>query len=224
MRRVLILRPEPGASATAVGARERGLNPIVVPLFAVKAVEWQARDPASFDALLLTSANAVRFGGEQLAALRGLPLHAVGMATAEAARDAGFTIASTGESGIDRLLGSIEPGLRLLHLCGEHRRVPDGSRQVITPLVVYRANPIAADLSGATGSVALVHSPRAGERFAALIDKAGIARASIAIAAISSAAAETVSQGWAAVESADGPSDHALLALAEQLCKKMAGQ
>ena len=41
--------------------------------------------------------------------LRGLPVYAVGTATAEAARDAGFDIASVGEAGVERLLGSIEP-------------------------------------------------------------------------------------------------------------------
>ena len=58
---------------------------------------------------LLTSANAVRCGGEQLHSLRGLKAYAVGEATAEAAREAGFDIAATGDAGVDRLLGSIEP-------------------------------------------------------------------------------------------------------------------
>jgi uroporphyrinogen-III synthase len=38
--------------------------------------------------------------------------------TAQAARDAGFGVASAGEAGVDRLLDSLEPDLKLLHLCG----------------------------------------------------------------------------------------------------------
>ena len=124
MRRLLVLRPEPGASATVKRACEQGLEAVAVPLFEVEPMGWQAPEAASFDALLLTSANAIRHGGDDLAKLRGLRVYAVGEATAQAARDAGFDIAATGDAGVDRLLGSIEPDARLLHLCGDDRREP----------------------------------------------------------------------------------------------------
>ena len=82
MKPVLVLRPEPAATATAEKARSLGLEPIVVPLFEIQRVAWDAPDPSAFDALLLTSANAIRIGGDQLQALRGLPVHAVGDRTA----------------------------------------------------------------------------------------------------------------------------------------------
>src|SRR4051794_25280604 len=104
MRRLVVLRPEPGASATAERARMLGLEPVMVPLFEVEPVAWQAPDAARFDALLLTSANAVRMGGEELSKLRRLPVHAVGEATARSALDAGFDVASLGDAGVDRLL------------------------------------------------------------------------------------------------------------------------
>jgi len=214
MRRVLILRPEPGASETVEKARECGLDAIAAPLFAIEPVDWQAPDPAAFDALLLTSANAVRCSGEALKNLRGLPVYAVGEATAEAARDAGFDIAASGDAGVDRLLGSIESDLKLLHLCGCDRKQPTDARQQITAIPVYRAVRLAPDLTQAAGAVALVHSPRAGQRFAELIED----RSSIAIAAISAAAAEAVDSGWQHVESAQEPNDVALLALAARLC------
>ena len=215
MARVLVLRPEPGASATVQRARQLGLDAVAVPLFEVEAVAWQAPDAGKFDGLLLTSANAVRHGGDGLRSLRGLAVHAVGEATAEAARDKGFDIASTGDDGVDRLLGSLEPGLRLLHLCGADRREPAAAEQVITPVVVYRSRPIELpDLSAATGSIALIHSPRAARRFAELVGD----RRGIVIAAISRAAAEAAGDGWASVEIAAKPSDEALLALAARLC------
>jgi uroporphyrinogen-III synthase len=219
MRRVLVLRPEPGASATVERAREQGLDAVAVPLFEVEPVEWEVPEAGSFDGLLLTSANAVRHGGEAIVKLRGLKAYAVGEATAEGARHAGFDIAAIGDSGVDRLLGSIDADLRLLHLCGEDRREPEGARQRITAIPVYRAKAIEApDLSETEGSVALIHSPRAGRRFAELVEN----RSCIAVAAISEAAAEAIGEGWQDVERAERPNDEALLALAARLCNKPA--
>jgi uroporphyrinogen-III synthase len=215
MRRLVVLRPEPGASATAERARERGLDPVVISLFRIEPVAWTAPETSGFEGLLLTSANAVVHGGEDLASLRGLPVYAVGDATALAAREAGFDIASTGEAGVERLLGSIDPDLRLLHLCGEDRREPDGARQQISALVVYRSEPVdAPDLFLAGGGVVLVHSPRAAKRLSELVP----ARQSITVVAISQAAADALGNGWERVEVADAPNDEALLALAARLC------
>lgn len=217
MRRVLVLRPQPGASATVEKARGLGLDAAAVPLFEIEPVEWEAPEAGGFDGLLITSANAIRAAGEKLERLRGLKVYAVGAATAEAAREAGFDVAATGDAGVDRLLGSIEKDLRLLHLCGEDRREPREARQDITPIAVYRSRPIEApDLPAIGGSVALVHSPRAGQRFGELVHE----RNSIALVAISAAAAQAAGQGWERVEVADQPSDDALLALAARLCNK----
>jgi uroporphyrinogen-III synthase len=217
MRHVLVLRPEPGASATVKRARELGLNTVGAPLFEVEPLAWEAPDLSAFDGLLLTSANAVRHAGEELQKLRGLEVYAVGAATAEAARERGFGIADAGDGGVDQLLGSIEPDLKLLYLCGEDRREPEQRRQQITTIIVYRSRAIdRPDLSSAAGAVALIHSPRAGRRFAELVSD----RSSIAIAAISAAAAEAAGDGWESVSIADAPNDDALLALAASLCNK----
>ncbi len=219
MTRVLVLRPEPGAGATARQARQCGLDAVAIPLFEIEPVQWQAPEPRSFDGLLLTSANAVRFGGAAPRELHDLQVYAVGEATAEAAREAGFDVAAIGGSGVDRLLGSIDAQLKLLHLCGEDRRAPDDARQPITPLVVYRAKPIdQPDLTDIANSIALIHSPRAGRRFAELVSD----RRAITIAAISQAAAQAVGDGWRAVQVAAKPTDDALLALAASLCNNPA--
>jgi uroporphyrinogen-III synthase len=62
--------------------------------------------------------------------------------------------------------------------------------------------------------VALVHSPRAGARLAALAGD----KTAIAVAAISAAAAEAAGDGWAAKAVAAAPRDQALLELAAKLC------
>jgi len=212
MRRLLVLRPEPGASATVARARQRGLDAFAVPLFEIEPVAWDPPDPGAFDGILLTSANAVRHGGVGLAELRGLAVYAVGEATAEAVREAGFVVAATGDAGVERLLEGIDPNLKLLHLSGEDR--VEAARK-LAQVTVYRARPLdAPNFGAAVGSVVLVHSPRAGRRLAELVEERG----SIAIAAISAAAAEAVDDGWESVESAASPTEDALLALAARLC------
>jgi uroporphyrinogen-III synthase len=221
MRRLLVLRPEPGASATVGRARMLGFDVVAVPLFEVEPVCWEVPDPAGFDGLLLTSSNAVRHGGPQLQALLALPVFAVGEATAEAALQAGFKVIATGDSGIDGLLGSIELDARLLHLTGMDHREPHSAGHQIASIVVYRSKANdAPDLSAAPGSVSLIHSPRAGRRFAELVAD----QSSIAIVAISQAAADAVGSGWESIAVADMPTDEALLATAAVLCNKPAPQ
>ena len=215
MRRILVLRPEPGASATARRIRGLGLEALVIPLFEIERVAWRAPDPSLFDGLLLTSAQAARFGGEELSQLRSLKVYAVGEATAEAARSTGFDVWATGEAGVEQLLAAVGRDFRLLHLCGEDRKALDGGAQLITQVVVYRSRAIEApNLRGISGSVALIHSPRAGRRLAELVDD----RSSIALAAISAAAADAAGDGWESSRAAQYPTDDALLALAARLC------
>ena len=63
MTRLAVLRSEPGASDTVRKARRRGLDAISLSLFQVEPVAWEVPDIDHFDALLLTSANAVLHGG-----------------------------------------------------------------------------------------------------------------------------------------------------------------
>jgi uroporphyrinogen-III synthase len=221
MSRVVVLRPEPGASETVDRAKALGLAVEAIPLFIVEPIEWQAPDAGGFDALLLTSANAVRLGGEQVKGLRGLPVHAVGNSTADAARDAGFDIASSGDAGVERLLGLLEPKLKLLHLCGEDRTTPTGARQAIAAVPVYRSRAIEPGpaIDRAAGAIALVHSPRAGARLAELAEQQGLDRSRVTIAAISAAAETATGPSWKSVHHADQPTDEALLALALRLCE-----
>ncbi|HEX6742014.1 MAG TPA: uroporphyrinogen-III synthase [Sphingomicrobium sp.] len=218
MRRLIVLRPEPGASETVARARRRGLKALAIPLFAIEPLDWTV-PTGEFDGLLLTSANAVREAGAALHALRRLPVYAVGEQTAVAARGAGLSVAATGEAGVAGLLASLGSDLRLLHLSGEDRTETAGAAQRITAVPVYRSKACEpVDLGQAIGNVVLVHSTRAGRRLDELLDE----RASIAIAALSGAAAAAAGVGWEQVEIAERPSDAALLALAARLCNKTA--
>lgn len=213
MRKLLLLRPEPGLSASAKRAQALGLDVTRCPLFEVEPVPWDAPGPAGYDALLLTSANAVRHGGPELESLRGLPVHAVGEATADAARDAGFDVRSAGRSGVIKLLEKLPSRLRLLHLAGEDHRDVEDSR--IDRRIVYRSKQIADPrLPPLKDLVVAVHSPRAGQRLAELAGD----RSNTAIAAISQSAADACGSGWEKVEAAAEPNDNSLLALAAMLC------
>jgi uroporphyrinogen-III synthase len=215
MARVLVLRPEPGASATVERARAMGMDAVATPLFQVEPLAWEVPEASGFDGLLLTSANALRHSGDGLQALRGLKAYAVGDATAQAAREAGFDVAATGDAGVERLLGSIEPDLKLLHLCGADRRSAEGARQEIVPIPIYRAKPV-DDVQLPDADIALIHSPRAGARFAKLAQD----KSCTTIVAISQPAADAAGDGWRGVEVAEQLTDEALLALAARLCNK----
>src|SRR4030095_11003494 len=121
---VLILRPQPGADETAARARALGLDPVVASLFTVHPRAWQAPNPAAFDAVMLTSANAVRYGGDALTPFLTLPCFAVGEATTGAAREAGFRDIRTGPGDGAALVGMMAAaGVRAaFHPCGEDRR------------------------------------------------------------------------------------------------------
>ena len=82
MTPLIVIRPQPGCDASVAAARAFGLVAQGHPLFEVRPLEWDAPDPASFDALLIGSANALRHGGAALAQYRGRPAYVVGETTA----------------------------------------------------------------------------------------------------------------------------------------------
>lgn len=213
-RRLAVLRPEPGNAATRGRAAAAGFATIALPLFEVRAMAWHAPDPAEHDALILTSANALRFGGEGLAALTSLPVFAVGAQTAAAARAAGFTVAATGERDGARLveLASAHGVTRALHLTARDRTLDTGG-PITSTIAVYESAVLAIDdtaLRQLEGTVALLHSARAARRLAELLDTAAIPRARVAIAAFGPAIAAAAGEGWAGAATAAAPDDAAL--------------
>lgn len=221
MKPLLVLRPEPGASATARRAEELGLHPVVAPLFTVRALPWTPPDPAAFDAVMFTSANALRHGGPGLARYFGLPAYAVGEATAAAAHAAGFAEVVAGDGDAEALAARIDQGphRRVLHLCGEPHRFTGVQALPVYASDASGALPLSALSALRAGAVAMLHSPRAAIVFAMLLERAAIARETVALVAISQAAATTAGPGWRAVETARAPTDAAMLAIARILCE-----
>lgn len=218
-RRLVILRPEPGNSATAARVRAAGLEPLALPLFELAPLPWTSPDPGAFDGLLLTSANAIRHGGAQLDAFRSLPVFAVGSATADAARAAGFAIAAIGTTDVADLLERHAGTHRLLWLAGQDRTPVEHSAITdIRPVYVARPRNVEpADLHALYGSVALFHSARAARRFAQLLDLHCVSPCSIRVTAISNTVATAAGPGWNQIAVADTPTDAALIAAARTL-------
>jgi len=221
---LLILRPLEGALQTEQRAKALGLPVVVDPLFTVESIAWSAPAAKDFDALLLTSANAIKFGGAQLDVYRSLPVLAVGEKTADAAIKAGFHVERTGNSDTEYLLNRLADGScrNILWLAGEqHTQIIAKDRKIhIAP--VYRARALnlgaqaQACLAGET--VILLHSARAARHIVSELDRLKLSKSTHHVLAFSAKVAEAAGRGWKSVQSADHPDDDALLSLASALC------
>lgn len=222
---LVIIRPEPGNEASTRAAIAAGLDARAFPLFEVVAKSWEAVPPESYDALLAGSAQVFIHGGRGLAALRGLPVYAVGETTAAAARSAGFAVAATGAGSLQSLLGEVDPGhRRLLRLAGQERialTLPAGVS--MDERVVYASQPRAlpADLAALLRqpAIVLLHSAEAAHHLTAECVRLGIRRAPLRLAALSPRIAAAAGDGWGEVAAGHMPDDKALLALARQMCQ-----
>src|SRR3546814_6599407 len=85
MARVLVTRPQPGADTTAERLSALGHDVRTAPLFTVHSLQWSPPGEV-IDALMVTSANAMRLSGPLPEAWRALPCYAVGEATAKIGR------------------------------------------------------------------------------------------------------------------------------------------
>lgn len=223
--RIIVLRPQPGATATAQALRGIGHEPLVTPLFAIEPVAWTPADPQAYDALLVGSANVFRHGGPALADLKGLPVYAVGGKTARMASDLGFRVRGQGTGGLAAMLPMlVEDGhLHVLRLAGEDRVDLPASRLAIDTRIVYRSRalPMPDALAGALAepAIVLLHSARAAQHFGALVDSAGIDRAHISLALFAPALVDAAGDGWAAVRIASSADDRALLDVVATLCQ-----
>jgi len=183
---VLVTRPEPEASRTAARLEALGFAPVPAPLMTVEPLPG-ALDLAGVTGLVATSPRA--FTGRRLPA--DLPVHAVGPATAAAARAAGAESVCEGPGDardLARDLGArLGPGAGpLLYLAGARR-----ARDLIGLLgaegiaarrqIVYRTRPVArlpeparAALAAPAPTVALLYSARTAATLRALAAAEGV--------------------------------------------------
>ena len=211
-RPALILRPEPSGRVTADRLKATGLDTLRLPLFEIVPLAWSAPPAEQYDGLLLTSANAVRYAGVELAALGTLPVIAVGPVTAAAARDTGLRVTATGcGNAADVLAIARQLGWsRILRLGGRERTTLEG----VSDIAVYASRPLIPPMGAlriADGAVALLHSSRAATLFRAMVERDQVSLQSIRLAAMSRAVAEAAGTGWDRTAVAARPEDEALI-------------
>src|SRR5262249_47564810 len=92
---ILVTRPHPDNEATAAALRARGHQVLLAPMLRFEALAGAQDLDGRYDAVIITSANALR--GSDLAGhpLLRVPLYAVGEHSAEAAHATGFTKVSS---------------------------------------------------------------------------------------------------------------------------------
>lgn len=221
---IVAIRPEPGLSATIAAGQAAGLAIAGYPLFEIEPLPWQAPPHDSVDGLLIGSANAIRHGGDALAQLRDKPVHAVGQATADAAREAGFTVATVGKGMLQGVVDRLGEGpASYLRLAGEERVAVTSPPQVsITIRTLYRIVPQpfpkALEQTLREGALVMLYSAAASRHFAAECDRLAIDRSGIRVASLAPRIAEPLGEGWRGVRSAECPSQSSLLALVADMC------
>lgn len=227
---IVITRPEPGASETAGRVRALGLTPVLCPMLVIRVVAASLPPALHIGAVLVTSGNAVPPLPE---AYRTVPLFAVGNATAERARLAGFTQVTSADGDAKALAQQVRQFVNpaagpLLLATGRHNGKPLASelRQAgyrVSRRVVYAADPAPALTPEASAALlqervraALFFSAETARRFVALVHARPIVAAlrevdAVAIGQAAGMALETLP--WRRVRVAARPNQDEIFAL-----------
>ena len=223
--RLWVTRARPSAEATAARLAAMGHRPLVSPLLTIRRLRPRL-DLTGVGAVAFTSRNGVA----AFAALepeRGLQIFAVGDATAEAAREAGFRdvrsasgdvaaladlIAAEHEAGAVLVAGAREPAGDLPGAL-KAADVPIRAAALYAAVAASGGRGFAALKAGKLDGV-LIHSPRAARRLAHLTKGLALAAGAVPAFCISPAAAGSLSGSPAfAPVAADRPDEAALLSL-----------
>jgi uroporphyrinogen-III synthase len=218
---VWITRAQPGAEATARRVEALGYTALVDPLLEIRDLTPTV-DLTGVAALAFTSANGVE-AFAKLTSVRDLPVFAVGEATAQAARAAGFVQAFSADGDVEalaHLLIETRPGLVLC--AGAREPAADLPALLATAgvearsLAVYAAeacSPAPETLARlAEVDAVLLHSPRAARALAAVL--AASPTPTLRVLCLSPAVAEPLANaGLKCVAFAPQPRESALLDL-----------
>jgi len=145
--RVLVTRPLPAATRTAERLRAAGHVPIVAPLTTIEPT-GEPPPAGRFDAILVTSANAIPALARRPPAAKTRPVFALGTRTAGLVRLAGFPDVREGGADARALAGFVQralpPSSVLLHVAGRDRKAEPASSlaaagYTVTPWAAYAA-------------------------------------------------------------------------------------
>lgn len=233
MARLLVTRPLDDAQDTAARLEGRGHSAVLAPLMVIDVLPGPALNLGGVQALLMTSVNGVRsFVQRQGGEIPGLPVFAVGDATARAARTAGFADVESAGGDVGDLAAlaasRLHPlGGTLLHpaageVAGDLGYVLNRGGYAYRREILYQARTaevlppaaVAALNAGAIDGV-LLYSPRTALAFDRLATAAGLRPALAAVDAfcLSANVADRAGAPWRRVLTAARPTEDALLAL-----------
>jgi uroporphyrinogen-III synthase len=181
-QRIWITRAQPGADVTAERVRAMGHDAVVAPLLAVRVLPDVSVELHGVAALAFTSANGVRAFAD-VSGERGLKVFAVGAATAQAARAAGFKSVLSADGDVEALAEGIaarrselrgavlHPGA--LEPAGDLAGALEKQGVEARRLILYETAPVdlgdaEAEALGRSDAV-LLHSPRAAQVLAKLL-------------------------------------------------------
>jgi uroporphyrinogen-III synthase len=228
--RLIVTRAEPEAGETAARLIALGHEALIVPLTRIIFSEPPA-SPMRPDAIAVTSRNGVRALARwrQARAWTDVTLFAVGAATAEEARRAGFTDirkADGDAAALGRLMiGELNPGSSVLYAAARDRRsdleaVLRTAGFTVDLVEAYRAETVAALPAPAAEAIrsgridgVLFHSRRAAAAFLRLA--AGITGqvSRLTFYVLSSRVAEPLATSGGRIMVAERPDDESLMAL-----------
>lgn len=222
-RAIIAIRPEPSLTETLELANAAGLPVTGIALSRAVPCDWDAPNAQGYDAILAGSANAFRFGGEVLATLTSLPVLAVGEKTAEAACEAGFSVADIGSGGLQALLDNLPSGKRrLLRLAGKDRvnlDVPSGT--TIDSRIVYAMDKLPLSRADAkalsAGAIVMLFSAVSAAHFRIECERMSVDFAGITLAALGPRIADAAGTGWRTIQHSEQPNAPSLLALVKSL-------
>jgi uroporphyrinogen-III synthase len=227
---VLITRPEPGAAETAARVAALGLRPVAAPALEIFPLPCRLPPAARLQAIIIASGNAVP---ALPASHRGLPLLAVGDATAVRARAAGFA-RTTSADGDARALADLvgrccvreAAALLLATARGQGQALAADLRargfrvirRAVYAAVPARTLPAAArdDLAAGTVTAALFFSAETARHCIRLLRRARLHEAVRTVDALAigpSAAVALEALPWRRIRVAARPDQEAMLAL-----------
>jgi uroporphyrinogen-III synthase len=227
---VLITRPQPGASETAARVASLGFLPIIAPVIRIEPTPAHLPAAAALAGVVVTSGNAVAL---LPAAYHGTRLFAVGDATAERARAAGFTQVLSAAGDAATLAGFVtrhqnprDGTLLLVTGNGQGKLLAAALRQAgfrVGRRVVYAALPIralppaaAAALRARRVRAALFFSAETARQFVRLVQREGLTETLAGVEAISigrPAAVALEMLPWRDIHVAARPTQDEMLAL-----------
>lgn len=240
--KVIITRPDPDGPVLANRLAGLGYDVLQAPLMTIRFADDAPLPAQTLQALLVTSANALRALDHMGAAraLLHLPVLAVGPASAQLARDMGFASVREAGGNVDGLarlaLETLSPeGAPLLYITGTSRAGDlkgdlEAQGFAVHRSELYSAVRLDALPAGVTGLLisgepcaVLLYSPRSAQTWLDLVNASPAAGNLSGVKhlclsdAVAKVVVSSVSQ-QSRIEVADAPNDDAMMTLLQQTC------